>query len=148
MLDCFLELVELGEAFETNALTCINRAAYSIPTEPAVRNKIEPRTKNKTLESKVHFLPIRSANGPAMYGAGRVKLGSLETERHTEGYGVPINAPKGAKAPIHDNSCASGTPDNGVSARPLSFSFGETGDVHPIAVPTAMLATFTEKLLL
>lgn len=58
--------------------------------------------------------------------------------------GIPIKAPSGTNAPTHANSCALGTLDNGVSVRSLSLSFGETGDVHPIAVPTATLAILTE----
>lgn len=61
---------------------------------------------------------------------------------------VPTNAPNGTSAPIHDNCCELGTNVKGVSVSSVSLSLGETGDVQPIAVPTAMLDRLAKMWLL
>lgn len=61
---------------------------------------------------------------------------------------VPTNAPNGTSAPIHANCCALGANVKGVSVSRVSLSLGETGDVQPIAVPTAMLDRLAKMWLL
>lgn len=61
---------------------CKNRAIHIKRTDPVVSNKIKGTIKNKELHSRVHFLPITFAKGPAINGP--------ETQQWNQSNGILI----------------------------------------------------------
>lgn len=86
------------------------------------------RTKNAVLLRSVHFLPIMSANGPAIKGA--IEFLVWVKSKLVKNLILPIKAPNGTKLAIQDNSSAVGITLKGDWL--ISFNLANIGEVHPI----------------